>query len=100
MMLDVDVRPLLPGIRVPVVILHRVGDVAVDVSHSRYMAEHIPGARYVELPGFDHLRWIGDAEPFVAEIQELVTGNTARARARPVVATVLFVDAFFFFFFY
>ena len=54
MMLDIDVRPLLPAIRVPVVILHRADEVAVDVSHSRYMAEHIPGARYVELPGSDH----------------------------------------------
>ena len=61
MMLDMDVRPLLPAIRVPVVILHRVGDVAVDVSHSRYMAQRIPGARYVELPGSDHLPWIGDS---------------------------------------
>ena len=83
MMLDVDVRPLLPAIRVPVVILHRVGDMAVDVSHSRYMAEHIPGARYVELPGSDHLPWIGDAEPVDGRDPGAGDGNTARARARP-----------------
>ncbi|MDA0160895.1 alpha/beta fold hydrolase [Solirubrobacter ginsenosidimutans] len=93
MMLDVDVRPLLPAIRVPVVILHRVGDVAVDVSHSRYMADHIPGARYVELPGSDHLPWIGDTESLVAEIQELVTGTRPEPEPDRVVATVLFVDA-------
>jgi pimeloyl-ACP methyl ester carboxylesterase len=93
MMLDVDVRPLLPAIRVPVVIVHRVGDVAVDVSHSRYMAERIPGARYLELPGSDHLPWIGDVEPFVAEIQELVTGTRPEPEPDRVVATVLFVDA-------
>ena len=93
MMLDVDVRPLLPAIRVPVVILHRAGEVAVDVSHSRYMAEHIPGARYVELPGSDHLPWIGDTEPIVAEIQELVTGTRPEPEPDRVVATVMFVDA-------
>jgi pimeloyl-ACP methyl ester carboxylesterase len=93
MMLDVDVRPLLPAIRVPVVILHRVDELAVDVSHSRYMAEHIPGARYVELPGSDHLPWIGDTEPFVAEIQELVTGTRPEPEPDRVVATVMFADA-------
>jgi pimeloyl-ACP methyl ester carboxylesterase/class 3 adenylate cyclase len=93
MMLDVDVRPLLPAIRVPVVILHRVDEVAVDVSHSRYMAEHIPGARYVELPGCDHLPWIGDTEPLVAEIQELVTGSRPEPEPDRVVATVMYVDA-------
>ena len=93
MMLDVDVRPLLPAIRVPVVILHRTGDIAVDVSHSRYMAERIPGARYVELPGSDHLPWIGDLEPAMAEIQELVTGTRPEPEPDRVVATVMFVDA-------
>ena len=93
MMLDVDVRPLLPAIRVPVVILHRVDEVAVDVSHSRSMAEQIPGARYVELPGADHLPWIGDVEPIMAEVQELVTGTRPEPEPDRVVATVMFVDA-------
>jgi pimeloyl-ACP methyl ester carboxylesterase len=93
MMLDVDVRPLLPAIRVPAVIMHRADEVAVDVSHSRYMAEHIPEARYVELPGSDHLPWIGDVEPVVAEIQELVTGTRPEPEPDRVVATLLFVDA-------
>lgn len=93
MMLDVDVRPLLPAIRVPVVIVHRIGDVAVDVSHSRYMAQRIPEARYVELPGSDHLPWIGDTEPFVAEIQELMTGTRPEPEPDRVVATVMFVGA-------
>ena len=93
MMLDIDVRPLLPAIRVPVVILHRADEVAVDVSHSRYMAENIPGARYLELPGSDHLPWIGDVEPIVAEVQELVTGTRPEPEPDRVVATVMFVDA-------
>ena len=70
-----------------------MGDVAVDVAHSRYMAEHIPDARYVELPGPDHLPWIGDVEPLVAEIQELVTGTRPEPEPDRVVATVMFVDA-------
>ena len=93
MMLDVDVRPLLPAIRVPVVIAHRADEVAVDVSHSRYMAARIPGARYVELPGVDHLPWVGDVEPLVAEIQEIVTGTRPEPEPDRVVATVVFVDA-------
>jgi pimeloyl-ACP methyl ester carboxylesterase len=93
MTLDIDVRPLLPAIRVPVVILHRADEVAVDVSHSRYMAEHIPGARYVELPGSDHLPWIGDVEPIMAEVQELMTGTRPEPEPDRVVATVMFVDA-------
>ena len=92
MMLDVDVRPLLPAIRVPVAILHRAGDVAVDISHSRYMAEHIPDSRYIEFPGCDHLPWIGDTESVVAEIQELVTGTRPEPEPDRVVATVMFVD--------
>jgi pimeloyl-ACP methyl ester carboxylesterase len=92
MMLDVDVRPLLPAIRVPVAILHRAGDVAVDISHSQYMAEHIPDSRYIEFPGSDHLPWIGDTEPVVAEIQELVTGTRPEPEPDRVVATVMFVD--------
>ena len=92
MMLDVDVRPLLPAIRVPVVILLRIGDVAVDVSHSRYMAED-PGSTLRRVPGADHLPWIGDAEPAMAEIQELVTGTRPEPEPDRVVATVMFVDA-------
>ena len=83
MMLDVDVRPLLPAIRVPVVILHRIGDVAVDVSHSRYMAERIPGStlRRAARRGpsaVDRRRRAGDGrDPGAGD------RNAARARARP-----------------
>ena len=75
MMLDIDVRPLLPAIQVPVVDSppnRRDGGRRVA---SRYLAEHIPGARYVELASTDHLPWIGDVEPILAEVQELVTGR-------------------------
>ena len=83
MMLDVDVRPLLPAIRVPVVIMHRAGEVAVDVSHSRYMADHISGSalRRIARLGSPALDWRRRADhgrdPGTGD------GNAARARARP-----------------
>lgn len=92
MMLDVDVRPLLPGIRVSTLVLQRADDVAVDASHARFIARRIPGARYVELPGRDHLFWIGDTEPAVAEIAQLITGTAPPAEFDHVVATVLFAE--------
>ena len=59
---DTDVRHVLPAIRVPTLLLHSVGDRALPVAGSRYMAERIPGARYVELPGSDHLAWGEDGD--------------------------------------
>src|SRR5439155_12683767 len=59
---QVDIRPILPTIRVPTLIMHRTGDLDIDVGGSRYMAEQIPGARYVELPGSDHLWFVGDSD--------------------------------------
>lgn len=56
---DVDVRHLLADVRVPTLVLHRTGDRVAPVAWGRYLAEHIPGARYVELDGDDHLPWIG-----------------------------------------
>ena len=52
---EIDVRPVLPSIQVPTLILHRVGDKTIPISSGRYLAENIPGARFVELPGDDHL---------------------------------------------
>ena len=51
---DIDVRNVLPATRVPTLILHRTGDLTLDVGHARYMAQHIPGAKLVELAGEDH----------------------------------------------
>jgi pimeloyl-ACP methyl ester carboxylesterase len=55
MLREIDVRPILPAIRVPTLILHATKDATVDVRDARYMAEHIPGSKLVELPGADHL---------------------------------------------
>src|SRR5438874_2884654 len=87
-----DVRHLLPGIRVPTLILHRPGDGLVLVEQGRYMADRIPGARFVELPGQDHVYWTEDQELVVGEIQEFLTGLRAAPEPDRVLATVLFTD--------
>jgi DNA-binding SARP family transcriptional activator/pimeloyl-ACP methyl ester carboxylesterase len=71
-MRDIDVRPLLGQIRVPTLILHRRGDRCVPVEAGRYLATHIPGARYVELPGDDHWWWVGQTEYMLDEINNFV----------------------------
>jgi class 3 adenylate cyclase len=89
---DEDVRPLLGQITVPTLILHRTGDRLIDVRHSRYMAEHIPGARYVELPGEDHLVSLGDSEAVHGEIEEFLTGRPRSGAIDRRLLTVLFTD--------
>ncbi len=78
---DVDTRALLPSIRVPTLIVHRVGDQNVDVKNARYAAEHIPGARYLELPGVDHLPWVGDSAAITRAFREFLE-EVWRASAR------------------
>ena len=93
MFLQVDVRHLLPSIQVPTLVIHRYGDRVVNRHAGRYLAEHIAGASYVELPGQDHLPWAGDAAAVVEEIREFVTGSRGPAREPDrVLATVLFTD--------
>ena len=69
---ELDLRHVLPAIRVPTLVLHAVGDQTIDMRYGRYMAARIPGARYVELPGADHLPWLADAEAIGAEIEHFV----------------------------
>jgi len=80
-----DIRDLLPTITLPTLILHRAGDTWIDVGHARYMAEHIPGATYVELPGSDHRPWLGDVDAIVDEIEIFLTGRKSRPRSRATV---------------
>jgi class 3 adenylate cyclase len=87
-----DVRSVLPTIRVPTLILHRTGDRFVPVEHGRYMAKHIPGVRYVELAGDDHIPYLGESEAMLGEIQEFLTGTRDRVEPDRVLATVLFTD--------
>ncbi len=92
MNIDIDIRGILPAIRVPTLILHREGDRLINVENSRYMASRIPDAKYVELKGVDHLPWFGDSETVLAEIEEFLTGVRPIASIDRVLSTVLFVD--------
>jgi class 3 adenylate cyclase/DNA-binding CsgD family transcriptional regulator len=87
-----DVRPLLGLLQVPTLILHRRDNVFNRVGHGRYLAEHIAGAKYVELPGADDLYWVGDTEVMLDEIEEFVTGVRRGPPADRVLMTVLFTD--------
>lgn len=92
MNMEIDVRPVLASIRVPTLVLHRTGDRMIDVHLGRYLAEHIPGARLVELPGADHLAWVGDVDALADETQEFLTGARPAPEADRILATVLFTD--------
>ncbi|MGH2993044.1 MAG: adenylate/guanylate cyclase domain-containing protein [Solirubrobacterales bacterium] len=92
MVRDLDIRDVLPAIRVPTLIIHRTGDTLMRVEHSRYMADRIPGARLVELPGEDHLWWFGDQDAIVDEAEEFLTGARSAPEPDRVLATVLFTD--------
>ena len=89
---QIDVRNVLPTIRVPTLVLHRSRDRDVNVEEGRWIASQIPGARYVELDGDDHVPWLGDVEALVGEIEEFLTGARPVAHPDRVLATVLFTD--------
>lgn len=89
---EVDVRHVLPTIRVPTLVMHRTGDMIVPVAHGRYLAERIPGARYVELPGGGNFWFDDDGDAILAEIEEFVTGARPTPAADRVLLTVLFTD--------
>jgi class 3 adenylate cyclase len=87
-----DVRDLMEHVRVPTLVLHRTDDQMIDVRHSRYAAEHIPGARLVELPGADSMPAVGDSEALVGEIEEFLTGGRTGGAIHRDLLTVLFTD--------
>ncbi len=89
---QIDVRDVLPTIRVPTLVLHRIGDLDVNVEEGRWIASQIPGAKYVELPGDEHLIWAGDVDELVDEVEEFLTGSRPVQEAERVLATVLFTD--------
>jgi pimeloyl-ACP methyl ester carboxylesterase/DNA-binding CsgD family transcriptional regulator len=88
----IDIRHVLPAIRVPTLILHRTGDLDIDVGGARYMAERIPGATYVELPGNDHLVFAGDQEAVLGEIEQFLTGVRPATEPDSVLATILLTE--------
>jgi class 3 adenylate cyclase len=89
---EIDVRPILPTIRVPTLVLHRSGDRVIPVGAGRYLAERIPHASFKQLAGDDHLPWIGDTDSVLGEIEEFLTGVRTRPEPNRVLATVLFTD--------
>jgi pimeloyl-ACP methyl ester carboxylesterase len=89
---EIDVRDVAPAIRVPTLILHSVDDQVCHVENARYLARTIPGARYVELPGGDHMMYAELADPAIAEIREFLTGVREGPEPERLLATVLFTD--------
>jgi class 3 adenylate cyclase/pimeloyl-ACP methyl ester carboxylesterase len=88
----VDIRRLLGSVQAPVLVLHRTGDRMADVHASRYLAQRLPSARLVELPGEEHFPFFGDQEPVVALTQEFLTGVAPIIDPDRVLATVVFTD--------
>ena len=88
---EIDIRHILPAVRVPTLVLHRAGDTRVDVEAGRYLGSHIPGARYVELPGTDHVP-IDITDRIADEAEEFLTGSRAEIEPDRVLATVMFTD--------
>jgi class 3 adenylate cyclase/pimeloyl-ACP methyl ester carboxylesterase len=87
-----DVREILSAVRVPTLVLHRAGDRYFRVEHGRYLAERIPGAGYVELPGDDHYPFYGDMESVVAEIRSFLATLPEPGEADRMLATILVTD--------
>jgi class 3 adenylate cyclase len=92
MIAQTDVRGVLELIRVPTLVVHRREDAWTRVGNGRYLAEHIPGARFVELPGDEHVPFVGDVDALIGEIEEFVTGVRGAHADERALATVLFVD--------
>jgi len=89
---QVDIRQILPAIQAPTLILHRAEDSLILPDCSRYIAERIPGARYVELPGEDHLWFLGDQDALLDEVEQFLTGVRQTREPDRVLATVMFTD--------
>ena len=87
---EIDVRNVLPSIYVPTLVIHRAEDQCLKVEEGRYVAERIPGAKYVELPGQDHLPFVGDQDAILDEVEEFLTGVRHSLEPDRVLATVLF----------
>ena len=89
---DIDIRHVLPAVRVPTLLLHSVNDRVIGIGAGRYMAEHIRGAKLVELNGIDHVPWGCDASRIADEIEDFLTGTRRGPEPDRVLATVLFTD--------
>ncbi len=92
MVYAIDLRDVLPMIRVPTLVVHRADAKRIPPENGRYLAAHIPDAKYVEIPGVDSFMWAGDQERIVDEIQEFLTGARPAPATDRVLATILFTD--------
>lgn len=89
---QIDVRAVLPTIAVPTLMMHRTGDRDSKLEEGRWIASQIPGARFVEQPGEDHIPWLGDQDRLLDEVQEFLTGARPARQPERVLATVVFTD--------
>jgi class 3 adenylate cyclase len=89
---QIDVRAVLPTITVPTLVIHHTDDRDANVEEGRWIAAQIPGARFLELPGEDHLPWAGDQDRLLDEVEEFLTGTRPVHEPDRVLATVLFTD--------
>ena len=89
---EIDVRHVLPSISVPTLVLHRRGEIVVPVDEGRFIAERIPGAKFVELDGVDHWPWLADSDAVLEEMQGFVSERRKPAEPDRVLATVLFME--------
>ena len=89
---DIDVRDVAPAVKVPTLIFHSVEDAVCHVENARFLARTVPGAKYVEHEGGDHLPWFKDADAFIGELREFLTGERETATPDRFLATVLFTD--------
>ena len=86
---EIDVRHILPSVRVPTLVLHRSDDRCLKVEEGRYVAKRIPGAKFVEINGVDHLPFVGDQDSIIDEIEEFVTGDRQHLGRDRLLATVM-----------
>ena len=89
---QIDIRAMLPTVRVPTLVLHRTDEQWVNVNYGRYTAARIPDATLIELPGTDHYPWEQNADEVVGQIEEFLTGARRERDDDRVLATVLFTD--------
>ena len=88
---EIDVRNVLPSVRVPTLVIHRSGDLCLKVEEGRYVASQIPGSKYIELGGIDHLPFVGEQDEILDPIEDFLTGLRQTKEYDRVLATVLSV---------
>jgi pimeloyl-ACP methyl ester carboxylesterase len=89
---EIDIRAVLPTISVPTLVIHRTGDLDAKVEEGRWIANQIPGAKFAELPGDDHLPWVGDQDRVLDKVERFLTGRLTPAETERVLATILVTD--------